>query len=106
MEEQMVVEEDTEKARVGRRLQLWKAEIQRVLPKNMGFEGIPINFSFSDAKRIKNRIIDRFEEWVLEEAEDDFQFVFGACCCPYYCGVNSTWIYACKIRPLPPEDDE
>eukprot|EP00656_Telonema_subtile_P053009 TRINITY_DN7544_c0_g3_i2.p1 TRINITY_DN7544_c0_g3~~TRINITY_DN7544_c0_g3_i2.p1 ORF type:complete len:459 (+),score=147.33 TRINITY_DN7544_c0_g3_i2:365-1741(+) len=108
MEEQMIVEEDAEKSRVSRRLQLWKAEIQRCLPKNMGFEGIPINFSFSDAKRIKNRIIDRFEDWVLEESEDDsnFQFAFGACCCPYYCGVNSTWIYACKIRTLPPEEDE
>eukprot|EP00658_Telonema_sp_P-2_P055407 TRINITY_DN4404_c0_g1_i2.p1 TRINITY_DN4404_c0_g1~~TRINITY_DN4404_c0_g1_i2.p1 ORF type:complete len:683 (-),score=153.90 TRINITY_DN4404_c0_g1_i2:164-2212(-) len=106
MEEQMIVEEKTEQARVARRLQLWKAEIQRCVPKNMGFEGIPINFSFSDAKRIKNRIIDRFEDWILEEAEDEFQFAFGACCCPYYCGVNSTWIYVCKIRPLPPEEDE
>jgi len=108
MEEQMIVEEDAERSRVQRRLQGWRAEIQRSIPLNHEFEGIPINFSFSDAKRIKNRICDRFEEWVLEEDESDepFTFVFGACCAPYYCAVNSTWVYACKIRPLPPGDDE
>ncbi len=35
-----MVVEDAEKSRVSRRLQLWKAEIQRCLPKNMGFEGM------------------------------------------------------------------
>ena len=99
MEEEMVVEEEEDLKRVRRRLQLWKAEIQRCIPKNCSFEGlysllsglifyyvcvlvqlncvrrllcglstfldfdlsgIPINFSFSDAKRIKNRILERF----------------------------------------------
>jgi len=108
MEEQMIVEEDAERSRVQRRLQGWRAEIQRCIPPNHDFEGIPINFSFSDAKRIKNRICDRFEEWVTEEdeSEEPFMFYFGACCAPYYCAVNSTWIYACKVRPLPPGDDD
>lgn len=108
MEEQLIVEEEAEQQRVARRLQAWRAEMQRSIPPNHNFEGKAINFSFSDAKRIKNRIVDRFEEWVMEEDESDepFIFVFGACCAPYYCAVNSTWVFACKLRPLPEGDDE
>jgi len=97
-------------------LQLWKAEIQRCIPKNCSFEGIPINFSFSDAKRIKNRILERFGLYAEEvdekdrimdmmDEDEEFQFAFGACCCPYYCGVNSTWIYLVKIKQQEPEED-
>lgn len=116
MEEEMVVEEEEDLKRVRRRLQLWKAEIQRCIPKNCSFEGIPINFSFSDAKRIKNRILERFGLYAEEvdekdrimdmmDEDEEFQFAFGACCCPYYCGVNSTWIYLVKIKQQEPEED-
>ena len=107
MEDQMIVEEKADQERIQRRLQNWRADIQRAVSENHEFEGIPINFSFSDAKRIKNRICDRFEEWVLEEDESDepFTFVFGAACAPYHCAVNSTWVYACKIRPVEPEEE-
>ena len=56
-----------------------------------------------DTKKIKARIIEKYVDFLTDENQD-CMYVFGAYVAPYYCSVNSVWIYVAKLTPL--EDDD
>lgn len=82
-----------------------KGELIKSSPPNVSFEGIPVNFSYCDGKKIKNRICEKYEEFLLDP-EPDVVFCFGCYVAPYYCSVNSTWVYVGKMRDLEELDDD
>jgi len=89
------------------RLNGWRGEVQKDCPKGMKFEGVPINFSISDAKKIKTRIIDKYasgSDSFLLDPDQDCKYVIACHIEPYYCSVNSVWVYIAKLSPLPDED--
>jgi len=103
MEDRLLAHNETKRDTIMSRLGSWKADLMKSSPDNVSFEGIPINFSYCDGKRIKNRICDKYEEFLMD-SEMDVQFVFGVYVAPYYCSVNSTWVYIGKMKPLPEAD--
>eukprot|EP00658_Telonema_sp_P-2_P027537 TRINITY_DN21243_c0_g1_i1.p1 TRINITY_DN21243_c0_g1~~TRINITY_DN21243_c0_g1_i1.p1 ORF type:complete len:631 (+),score=134.84 TRINITY_DN21243_c0_g1_i1:98-1990(+) len=105
MEDRMLANDERKRDNITARLNSWKGElIKSAPPTNLSFEGIPINFAFSDSKRIKKRICEKYEEW-LTDSEQDVQFCLGCYIAPYYCSVNSTWLYVTKMKPLSVDDD-
>ena len=86
------------------------------------FEGIPVNFSFPEPKRIRKRICEkvtlnahpyqlRFEPGMqyfdfLSDQDQDVKYCFGCHVAPYYCTVQSIWVYITKIKPLGDNDSD
>lgn len=53
---------------------------------------------------IMTHVMWQYEEF-LTDPEQDVQYCFGCHVAPYYCTVNSTWLYITKLKPLNVDDD-
>jgi len=104
LEDRLLANDENKRDAIKARLSSWKSELIKSAPPNVSFEGIPINFSYCDGKRIKTRICEKYEEFLMD-SEPDVQFCFGVYVAPYYCSVNSTWVYVGKMHALTEEDD-
>jgi len=105
MEDRLLANDNNKRDTVVSRLSSWKGQLIKSSPPNVSFEGIPVNFSYCDGKKIKNRLCEKYEEFLLDP-EPDVVFCFGCYVAPYYCSVNSTWVYVGKMRDLEEEEDE
>lgn len=103
MEKQLTANSVAKRDDATAQLNGWKGELQKFCKKGFHFEGMPINFSVNDPNKIKARIFDRYEDWLLDEDQDCI-FAVGVHVEPYYCSVNSVWVYVAKLSPLPEED--
>lgn len=82
----------------------WRGTLMEELPVGHDFVGVPINFSYYDAVRIRKWIMDKYPY----HADDcvDSKFAFGVHAEPYRNQVLSVWVFLCKVTPVPEGEEQ
>jgi len=105
MEDRLLANDERKQDNITARLKTWKGNLIKSAPPNTSFEGIPVNFSFPEPKKINKRICEKYFEF-LSDQDQDVKYCFGCHVAPYYCTVQSIWVYITKIKPLGDNDSD
>eukprot|EP00301_Raphidiophrys_heterophryoidea_P000971 c10484_g1_i2.p2 GENE.c10484_g1_i2~~c10484_g1_i2.p2 ORF type:complete len:108 (-),score=17.46 c10484_g1_i2:96-419(-) len=82
-----------------RKFDSWKARLMDAVPGGFTFEGLPINFTHSDAKKIRRHMLEKYD-YYKEEAPGT-KIVVAIKVIPYPAAITSIWVYLGKLYPNP-----
>ena len=72
-------------------LEEWKKNIQERAPPRSEFLGRAINYSYTDAKRVRKHLLSTCKEHLIQSR--GIEFMLAVKCFAYYCGVCSVWVF-------------
>jgi hypothetical protein len=75
----------------------WQADVVRQVPLGFRFRGQPFNFCFTDPRRIRHEIMEKFDYHKCPSTQA--RFSFGTYACGQYGGVVSVWVYVGLVTP-------
>ncbi|KAJ3437327.1 centrosomal protein of 76 kda [Anaeramoeba flamelloides] len=81
-----------------------KGKLTELTPPGYTFEGVPLNFNYTDKVRIRKHIMEKYDFHL--DKDINTIFACGSYVHPYYGGVNSVWVMICVMRVKPQEEEE
>eukprot|EP01028_Stygiella_incarcerata_P009678 TRINITY_DN463_c0_g3_i2.p1 TRINITY_DN463_c0_g3~~TRINITY_DN463_c0_g3_i2.p1 ORF type:complete len:796 (+),score=226.10 TRINITY_DN463_c0_g3_i2:244-2631(+) len=78
-------------------LDYWRGKLMGLVPEGFEFEGTPLSFSFTDHKRIRRWIMEKYN--YHEDSDDKVMFAIGVHVAPYANSVNAVNVLIAKIYP-------
>eukprot|EP00003_Mantamonas_plastica_P031884 TRINITY_DN844_c1_g1_i4.p1 TRINITY_DN844_c1_g1~~TRINITY_DN844_c1_g1_i4.p1 ORF type:complete len:959 (+),score=365.48 TRINITY_DN844_c1_g1_i4:2563-5439(+) len=76
----------------------WQGKISVACPPKHKFKGVPLCFFYTDAKKIRKVLMNKFD--FHREDDANCKFAFGVHVAPYPGGVAAVWIYYCVMVPV------
>ena len=73
----------------------WKGQVTSAAPKGYDFEGVPFNFVYTDARKIRKHILQNIDFHTVRTEE----ILYNVSCLmiPYYNGCVSVWVFVAKM---------
>eukprot|EP00003_Mantamonas_plastica_P028349 TRINITY_DN639_c1_g1_i13.p1 TRINITY_DN639_c1_g1~~TRINITY_DN639_c1_g1_i13.p1 ORF type:complete len:827 (+),score=342.47 TRINITY_DN639_c1_g1_i13:1638-4118(+) len=84
--------------------QNWQQAVTIDAPAAHNFMCVPINFFYTDAKKIRRELMERFD-W-HDRDDESVKFALSVKIFPYHGGSNSVWVYYAVMEPVKEDDDE
>ena len=81
--------QDLEKAKT--ELKRWQQQVKEKAPPRSDFRGKAINFSYTDAKKIRKYLLGKCD--YQDRRRDDVELLLAVKCFGYHGGICSVWVY-------------
>ena len=79
-------------------LATWKGSITSQIPQGYRFKGIPVSFCYTDHRRIRKYLMDKYD--FHHETDPKALFVIAAHAEPYFNNVTAIWVFIGKLVPV------